>query len=400
MSTQTTILNRNITNILPSKDGFRERLQKGPIKIHFGIDPTSPEIHIGHAVALWKLKEFQDQGHKVILLIGDFTAMIGDPTGRTAARQKLSKEETLENAKTYEQQASKILNFEGDNPVEVKFNSSWLKEINLADMIELSSNLTLQQMIERDFFQKRLKENKPIYLHEFLYPLMQGYDSVAMEVDAEIGGTDQTFNMLVGRTLLEKMKGKEKFVLTVPLLEGLDGRKMSKSYGNHIAITDSPEDMFGKIMSLQDGLISKYFELATKLPEEEIQSIKEDLDLDKLHPMDAKKRLGKEIISLYYNEHEAKQAQGHFEKVFQKREVPEKAVVYETANGEADLIEALTQSGLVKSKSEARRLLEQGGIEKDGEKVTTSSIELPKQGSVKLRVGKHRFLEVKNLLNS
>lgn len=388
------LLDRNIAEVLPSKKAFEERLQKGPVKIYLGIDPSSPDIHLGHAVVLWKLREFQEAGHKVILLIGDFTGMIGDPTDKSAARKKLTEKEVHENAKTYKEQVSKILNFEGENPAEIKFNSEWLAKLSFADILELASNFTAQQILERDFFRARLKENKPIYLHEFMYPLMQGYDSVAMEVDAEIGGTDQTFNMLVGRTLLEKLKSKEKFVITVPLLEGLDGRKMSKSFGNFIGITDTSEDMFGKVMSLQDDLTVRYFRLTTSLEEQEIQSIEQGLQSKKLHPMEAKKKLAWEIVNLYHGEEAADKAKDTFEEVFQKGSAPKEAETYTAKADRINIIETLVESGIVKSKSDARRLFNQGAIEADGKKAEGTEIDVPESG-LTLRVGKHRFLQVK-----
>lgn len=388
------MLDRNIAEVLPSKKSFEERLQKGPVKIYLGIDPSGSQIHLGHAVVLWKLKEFQDGGHKVILLIGDFTGMIGDPTDKSAARKKLTEKEVQENAKTYKEQVSKILNFEGENPAEIKFNSQWLAKLSFADILELASNFTAQQILERDFFQARLKENKPIHLHEFMYPLMQGYDSVAMEVDAEIGGTDQTFNMLVGRTLLEKLKGREKFVVTVPLLEGLDGRKMSKSYENFIAITDTPGDMFGKVMSLQDDLIVRYFGLITHLDEQEIQSIEQGLQSNKLHPMEAKKRLAWETVKLYHGEEAANKARDNFEEVFQKGSAPKEARTYTAKADRINIVETLVESGIIKSKSDARRLFDQGAIEINGEKAKNMEIDVPESG-LALRIGKHRFLRIK-----
>lgn len=386
------ILDRNITEVLPSKEAFEERLKKGPVKIYLGIDPTSPEIHLGHAVVLWKLREFQNGGHKVILLIGDFTGMIGDPTDKSAARKRLSKEQVLENAKAYKEQVSKIIQFAGDNPAEIKFNSEWLGKLSAAELVELASRLTHQQLIERDMFQKRIKEKQELYMHELLYPIFQGYDSVAMEVDAEIGGTDQTFNMLVGRTLLEKLKGREKFVVTVPLLEGLDGRKMSKSFRNFIGITDTPDDMFGKIMSLRDDLVVRYFELATQLPVEEIQSIEQGLQSNKVHPMEAKKRLAWEIVKMYHGEKEADRAKEEFKKVFQKKGVPVDVPVYKVKTNTVNLTDVLIESGLIKSKSDAKRLIEQGGVEWEGEKITDPILEVTSSGI--LKVGKHRFLRL------
>ncbi|MDO8504077.1 MAG: tyrosine--tRNA ligase [bacterium] len=383
-----TLLTKNITEVLPSKADLEKRLSSAPIKIYLGIDPSAPILHLGHAVVLRKLREFQDTGHKIILLVGDFTGMIGDPSDRTAARKKLTREEVRENAKTYKEQAEKILRFSGKNPVEIKFNSEWLSKLTFEEVVELASNVTVQQMLERDFFQKRLQENKPIHLHEFLYPLMQGYDSVALDVDAEIGGTDQTFNMLVGRTLMKTLKGKEKFVISVPLLEGLDGRKMSKSFGNFVAITDPPTDMFGKIMSVNDNLVDRYFELATQLSFEEIQSIKQE----NTHPMDLKKRLSLEIVKLYHGEKAADKAKDEFQAVFREGEGPTDAVVYKTATGSVNLITVLVEAGMVQSNSEARRLIAQGGVEWEGEKVRQETLEISGPGT--LRVGKHRFLKI------
>lgn len=391
------LLARNILDILPSKKEFEERLQKGPIKIYLGIDPSSPEIHLGHAVALWKLREFQEAGHKVILLIGDFTGMIGDPSGREATRKKLTKEEVLENAKTYKEQVSKIIRFDGENPAEMKFNSEWLGKLSAGDLLELASHLTHQQLIERDMFQQRIKEGKELRIHELLYPILQGYDSLAMEIDAEIGGSDQTFNMLIGRTFLGRLKSKEKFVISVPLLEGLDGRKMSKSYGNFIGITDDPPDMFGKVMSLKDELVLRYFELTTNLPLAEIQSIEEGLQSNELHPMEAKKRLAWEIVRLYCGEEEADKARQSFEEVFQKGAAPREVPVYETKKDSVDLTTALVEKGLAKSKSEARRLIDQGAIDASGEKITSSLLDLSGKDRLDLRVGKYRFLQIKRI---
>lgn len=389
MTTQD-ILSKNIETVLPSKESLAKLMENKKITIYHGIDPSGSFIHLGHTIALWKLREFQDSGHKIILLIGDFTGMIGDPTDKSAVRKKLTREEVLENAKNYKEQAANILRFEGENSAEIKFNSEWLAKLNFTDIVELASNLTVQQMLERDFFQERLKNNKPIYLHEFLYPLMQGYDSVTLEVDAEIGGTDQTFNMLVGRTLLKTLKNKEKFVITTPLLEGLDGRKMSKSFGNYIAVADPANDMFGKVMSLRDDLIVKYFELTTRITDNEIHSIKAELEAGNLHPMDAKKRLAREIVKLYHSENEASNAQEEFEKVFQKRELPEETQVIKTENNNT-VLEFLVLSNLVSSKSEAKRLIEQGGVELNGEKVADPNVKL---STGLLRIGKHRFVKV------
>ncbi len=289
------ITTRNIDTIYPSKKALIEKLSgKQKLKIYLGIDPSSTKIHLGNAIALRKLREFQNLGHKIILLIGDFTGMIGDPTDRNAARKPLTREEVLVNAADYKQQAEKILNFSGKNPAEVRYNSHWLSKLTFEEIIKLTAHFTVQQMLERDMFQKRLTENKPIGLHEFLYPLMQGYDSVAMDVDIEIGGSDQTFNMLVGRQLLRDLNGKEKFVITLPLLEGTDGRKMSKSFNNSIDLTDTPNDIYGKIMSLKDDLILKFFEMTTEIPIGELKAIRNKFKEN--NPINLKKKLAFTIV--------------------------------------------------------------------------------------------------------
>lgn len=347
---------RGIEEILPSKDSFLNKIESEKITTYLGIDPTSPDIHIGNAVALWKLRMLQDEGHKVILLFGDFTARMGDPSDKMETRKLLPKEEILENAKTYADQAAKILNFSGENPAQIKFNSEWLEDLKFSDVIEIASHFTVSQMLERDLFQKRMSEGKPIGLHEFLYPLLQGYDSVAMEPDAEIGGTDQTFNMLSGRSLLKDYKNKEKFVITVTLLLGTDGRKMSKSYGNSINLTDSPSDMYGKVMSLSDNLLLPYFELATKLSNQEI-----DDALNK-PPIETKKLLAFEITSLYHGENKAHEAQENFKSIIQDKKIPRNMEVFKFAT-QPTVVEALVKSGIASSNSEAKRQVNEGSVD-------------------------------------
>ncbi|MHB9090121.1 MAG: tyrosine--tRNA ligase, partial [Chloroflexota bacterium] len=288
------LLTRGISEVIPLDEAER-RLRAGEkVRIYIGIDPTSRVIHLGHAVSLRKLREFQKLGHKVVFLIGDFTGRIGDPTDRTAARVQLTREQVQENATSYIEQAGKILDLHSpENPIEIRYNGDWWDNLTARDMIELAANFTVQQMLQRDMFQRRLEENKPIGLHEFLYPLLQGYDSVALDVDAEIGGTDQTFNMLAGRTLVRALKEKDKFVVTVPLLEGTDGRKMSKSFGNVIGVTDPPYDMFARVMSLKDELIVRYFDLCTDTSETELEKIARQLAAGSVNPMDLKKRLAR-----------------------------------------------------------------------------------------------------------
>lgn len=365
-------LERGIVEIV-GRDELERRLRAGEkIRIYLGVDPTSPIIHLGHAVALRKLRQLQNLGNKIIFLIGDFTGRIGDPTDKSATRVQLTHAEVLENAATYIQQASRVLDVSSpSNPIEVRYNGEWWDKMTARDMILLAANFTAQQMLQRDMFQRRLDENKPIGLHEFLYPLLQGYDSVAMEVDAEIGGTDQTFNMLVGRTLVRVLQNREKFVLTVPLLEGTDGRKMSKSYGNVIGVTDPPFEMYGKVMSLKDELIVRYFELLTDVPDRELREMSERMARDDVNPMDLKKRLAFEIVSQFHTPEAALKAQERFEREIQHREVPtEIPEVVLPRGGDWSIVDLLVALKLAASKSDGRRLVEQGSVSIDGQKIT------------------------------
>jgi tyrosyl-tRNA synthetase len=390
------LLSRRVVEIFPDRKQLRQQLESGQkLRLYFGVDPSSPTIHLGHAVVLKKLRQFQELGHEVILLIGDFTGRIGDPSGRTAERKPLTHAQVLENAQTYQEQAAKVLSFQGTNPAKVKFNSAWLDELTFKDVIGLTSHFTVQQMLERDMFQTRLSEGKPIGLHEFLYPVMQGYDSVVMDVDLEIGGTDQTFNMLAGRTLMAALKQKEKFVLTVPLLEGLDGRKMSKSFGNVIGVTEKPQDMFGKVMSIRDELIIKYFTLVTEVSEEEIKRLEAQLNLKEVNPMELKKKLAFEIVKEFHSEKEAHEAAKEFEKVFQKAEIPTEMPEIKVTENKVPLLDLLVISNLVVSRTEGRRLIEQGGVEINQHKVTTPNETIDLNEPVILRIGKRKFLRVK-----
>ncbi|OGJ12066.1 tyrosine--tRNA ligase, partial [Candidatus Nomurabacteria bacterium RIFOXYC2_FULL_36_8] len=290
------LLTRGISFIYPTKEFLENKIKKGEkLTIYLGIDPTGPTLHLGHAIPIKKLSEFQKAGHQIILLMGDFTAMIGDPTDKGAARKQLTHKEVTSNLKNYKKQASSLISFTGKNPAKITFNSTWLGKMNFEKVISLASNMTVQQMLERDMFEKRMKEGKPIYLHEFLYPLMQGYDSVAMDVDGEIGGNDQTFNMLCGRDLMKTMKNKEKFVITMKLLEDNSGKKMGKTEGNMIALSDSPEEMYGKVMSWTDGMIIPGFELCTNIPTFEIEKMSKDIHSNLVNPKDLKIRLAREI---------------------------------------------------------------------------------------------------------
>ncbi len=384
-------LMRAVENVYPTKEKLGEVLRSKQITAYVGIDPTGPTLHLGHVIWLRKLAELQKLGHRVIMLIGDFTAMIGDPTDKTATRQRLTRGEVLVNCQRYKQQASKFLKFDGDNPAELRFNSEWLASMSFNDVIDLAAHFTVQQMMERDMFEKRIKEAKPIYLHEFLYPLMQGYDSVKMDVDLEIGGNDQTFNMLAGRTLLREIEQKEKFVLTLKLLTDPTGKKMGKSEGNMVAFTDSPEDMYGKVMSWTDGMIIPAFELCTDLSDEEIGEMREQIEKGE-NPMIYKRRLAKEIVRLFLSDEAAEGAEAHFTRVHSEGEKPEEIKSFTLKMQPAKLIEVLAESGVVSSKAEARRQVEQGGVKVNDEVVKDIQVEV-KVGDV-IQKGKRHFVKL------
>jgi len=374
------VLERGVSEILPSKKGLEKLMRAKKITLYQGFDPSSSSLHIGNLIGIRKLAQFQRLGHKVIFLIGDFTGMIGDPTDKSASRKRMTREEVLKNAQGYKEQISKVLEFEGPNAAEIKYNSEWLSKLSFEEICELASNFTAQQILERDFFQDRLKKKKPIYLHEFLYPLMQGYDCVAMDVNLEVGGSDQLFNMMAGRTLMKTLKGKEKYVLTMKLLEDTTGKKMGKTEGNTINLTDAPEVMFAKIMALPDTLIRPGIELLTDLSLDEIAAEK---------PMVAKKKLAFEVVSQVFGTSSARSAQNSFEKTFQEK-MPDYS---QTVNFKNDLVSTITQ--VVKSKSEAKRLIIQGAVDVN-EKTETSPTLKIKVGD-KLKVGQRIFVKVKNV---
>jgi tyrosyl-tRNA synthetase len=387
------LLTRGISAIYPSKEFLESKIKKGEkLTIYLGIDPTGPTLHLGHAIPIKKLSEFQKAGHHIILLMGDFTAMIGDPTDKGAARKQLTHKEVMVNLKNYKKQASTLLSFAGKNAAQFKFNSKWLGKMKFEDVLSLASKMTVSQMLERDMFDKRIKEGKPIFIHEFLYPLMQGYDSVAMDVDCEIGGNDQTFNMLCGRDLMKSIKNKEKFVITMKLLEDNSGKKMGKTEGNMIALSDSGEEMYGKVMSWTDGLIISGFELCTNLTKDEIESMGKDLILNKVNPRDLKMKLAKEIISIFYNEKTAKLSEESFIKTFQKNEIPTEIESIECKEGVL-LVDIFLNNKIVSSKSDFRRLVEENAITNldTNEKVSTPT-EIAKGGVY--RIGKKRFCKI------
>ncbi|MDP1709508.1 MAG: tyrosine--tRNA ligase [Candidatus Komeilibacteria bacterium] len=384
------LLTRGVEDVIV-RSGLEKLLNSGKkLRVYLGIDPTSTRITLGNAVPLRKLRDFQNLGHEVIFLVGTFTALIGDTSDKEAMRKPMTLDEIKANFKTYKQQASKILDF---SKAKIVYNGDWLAKLKFTDIVKLAQNFTVQQMIERDMYQKRLRDKKPIGLHEFLYPLMQGYDSVHMEVDVEIGGNDQLFNMLAGRTLLKIYKNKEKYVLTTPLIEGLDGRKMSKSYGNSIDITDDPNDMFGKIMSLKDDLIVKYFELCTDVAPSEIEAIKKDL-ADGQNPRDIKARLGREIVALYHGQKAAAVAEQEFAQVFSKHKRPTDIPVRKIENRKWKMDELLAELDLVSSKSEARRLAEQGGVKIDDRVLSDCKVEIEIKKGMVVQVGKRKFVKI------
>ncbi|WP_020563753.1 tyrosine--tRNA ligase [Methylosarcina fibrata] len=372
-----------------------KKLEEGrPLRIKAGFDPTAPDLHLGHTVLINKLKQFQNLGHEVLFLIGDFTGMIGDPTGKNATRKPLTRDEVIENAKTYEQQIFKILDPE---KTLVMFNSSWMNAMSPVDLIQLAAKYTVARMLERDDFSKRYKSGQPIAIHEFLYPLIQGYDSVAMKADVELGGTDQKFNLLVGRHLQEIFGQKPQVVITMPILEGLDGvQKMSKSLNNYIGITDSPDEMFGKIMSISDGLMWRYFELLSFRPMTEVRQWMQECELG-ANPRDYKVKLAQEIIERFHDAQAARAALESFEARFQRGEMPEKIEEKEltVVSGQNGIASILKNAGLTSSTSEAIRMINQGAVKIDGERIADAKLEIPAGTEHVYQVGKRRFMRIK-----
>ena len=371
-----------------SGDELTAKLREGrPLRVKLGMDPTAPDLHLGHSVTLKKLRDFQRRGHTVIFLVGDFTAMIGDPTGRSETRKPLTREQIVANAETYQRQVSKILD---PALTEVRFNSEWMDKLDVRGLIEIAAKLSVARMLERDDFEKRLAEQQPLFLHELLYPLVQGYDSVALRADVELGGTDQKFNMLVARELQRAFGQPPQVVMTMPLLEGLDGvRKMSKSYGNAVGLTDAPRDMFGKLMSIPDRMMSRYFELLTDTAPAEMAAMRSG----KAHPMESKKRLATTIVAEYHDSDAAKDAREYFESKFQRREVPQDVPVFRIAE-ELWICELLKQLGFAASTNEARRLVGQGAVRVDRQTVSDINFHfVPGQHRI-LEVGKRRVARI------
>ena len=391
------LLTRSVATILPSKEKLKAVLMSDQkLRVYIGADATGPQLHLGHATNFMLLERLRKLGHEVIVLFGDFTAMLGDPSGRSTERKALTKEEVEENILTWKEQVSKLLDFDTDtNPTLLKRNSEWLAKMNLGDVIHLSQNFTVQQMLERDMFEKRIQNNQPVYLNEFLYPLLQGYDSVAMDVDVEIGGTDQIFNMLAGRTLQKSFHQKEKFVIATTLLEHPVTKKkiMSKSEGNYIALNDTPQDMFGKMMALPDEMIVQMFVDCTYISLPEIAKISKDI-VTGTNPRDAKVRLAKEIVTLYHGADEAEKAETYFVETFSKGHTPQDVREVKTSVGEK-LLDVIVASNLAESKGDARRKIEQGGVAIGDEKITDTDIVMEDRFDQQvMRVGKKDFVKI------
>mgnify|MGYP000488700933 CR=1 FL=1 len=383
------VFERGADEILPL-EGLKKKLEKNkPLRIKTGFDPTAPDLHLGHTVLINKMRQLQDLGHTIIFLIGDFTGMIGDPTGKNVTRKPLTKEQVLENAQTYQDQVFKILD---KDKTEIRFNSEWMGKMSSADMITLASKQTVARMLERDDFSKRYKSGQSISIHEFLYPLVQGYDSVALETDMELGGTDQKFNLLMGRELQKQNDQEPQVILTMPILEGLDGvQKMSKSLDNYIGIDDAPDDMFGKIMSISDDLMWRYLELLSFESLETIADWKTEVKNGE-NPRNIKFRLADEIITRFHDKTSAEQAQQNFINRFAKNQIPDEMEEFEFESG-TKIANLLKDANLVNSTSEAFRMIKQGAAKIDGDKITNKDLE-PAQGTAVYQVGKRKFARV------
>lgn len=391
---QLEILKRGTSEILSEEELLEKLKTKKVLKVKAGFDPTSPDLHLGHTVLLNKLKQFQDLGHEVQFLVGDFTAKIGDPSGRSATRPPLSDEQIAVNVKTYTDQAFKILD---RDKTKIYYNGEWLNALGVEGVIRLCSQMTVARMLERDDFSKRYQSNQPISIHEFLYPLMQGYDSVALESDVELGGTDQKFNLLVGRQLQKEAGMPTQSVLMMPLLEGTDGvKKMSKSYDNYIAIFDAPKDIFGKTLSVSDDLMWRYYELLSFLPTQEIEALKAGVASGKIHPKTAKVQLAKELVARFYDEDAAEQAEKEFDEVFKNKGMPddiETATLSLTDQG-LGILSVLTETGLTKSNGEARRMVQQGAVKIGQEKLDDPAHFFNEPGEHLVQVGKRKFKKI------
>jgi len=384
-------LTRGVSEVLPSRDTLTTLMAKKKIRLYLGIDPTGSLLTLGHSVVLRKLQQFADLGHEVILLIGNGTVRIGDPTGKDTTRPVLTDEEIKENFKTWKEQASKVLNFD---MIEIKYNGDWLDKLSFADIVKLMAKTTVQQLMERDMFQQRLKDNKPVHGHEIMYPLLQGYDSVAMDVDLEVGGTDQTFNMMMGRTLQKSYNNREKWVLSTPLINGTDGRKMSKSYGNFIALTEKPNDMYGKLMSVADEMIIEYFTLLTDTDLDEIDKMDKSMQNGD-NPMQFKKQLAFTITEMYHNTQDAKQAAENFKKTVQDIQIPSDIPEISCSDKNIQLLDLVKLSLPGESNTNLRRLIEQGGVQLNDEKHMNPREDVTISDGDVLKSGKRKYFKIK-----
>lgn len=385
------VLTKQVEDILPSRKGLERLMRRKSIRVYLGVDPTASELHLGHMVPLRKLKQFQQLGHHAILVFGTFTAQIGDPSGRDIQRKPLTGAQIKKNMASYRQQVAKILDL---SKTEILHNGDWLEKLRFSDFVKLASYFTVPQLLERDMFQNRMKKGGEVWLNEFLYPLMQGYDSVAADVDLEIGATDQTFNMLVGRKLQKIYKKKEKFVLTTPMLPGLDGRKMSKTYGNTVNIKDSPQEMYGKLMSLRDEYIVPYVEMCTETPATKAKELQEALKTGRLSPRDEKAQLAGEIVSLYHGAEAASRAAQEFGQIFREKKRPSHIPVFTSKRKALPLRDVVFEAGLASSKSDAQRLIEQGGVRIDENRQTNPNFLLQLKKGMVIQVGKRRFVKI------
>jgi len=395
LNEQMDLIKRGTEEILP-EDLLIKKLERSikdqtPLNVKLGCDPSKPDLHIGHGIVLRKLRHFQDLGHTAILVIGDFTAMIGDPTGRNKTRPQLTLQEAKENAETYVQQSKVILDI---NSAKIKYNSEWLSNMNFNDVVSLASSYTVARMLERDDFTKRYKDGTPISIHEFLYPLAQAQDSVELKADIELGGTDQKFNLLVGRDIQKDNGLEPQCIITTPLLEGTDGlEKMSKSYGNHIGLQDSPSDIYGKILSIKDDMILKWYALAADSDSSTLSSIEKKINNPSINPMEIKRDLARAVISLYHSHEVAQEAEEHFNNVVVAKGIPDKIPTFKLASEDL-IVNIIYSSGLLSSKGEARRMIKQGAVTLNGEKINDIQTKIRNNGEQILKIGKRRFLKI------
>jgi tyrosyl-tRNA synthetase len=384
-------LSKNVEQILPDKEKLAVLMSKRKIRLYNGIDPTGTKLHLGHSIPLRKLQEFADLGHEAIIVVGTGTVLAGDPSLRDKARPKITQKEIKDNIKTWKKQASKVLDF---SKVKIKYNGDWLTKLKLAEILDIASNISAVQLFQRDMFQKRLEKGGTVWMNEVLYPILQGYDSVYMDVDLEIGGTDQVFNMLVGRDLMQKMKSKEKFVMTLPMILGTDGKPMSKSSGNCIWLDDEPNEMYGKIMSIPDEIIIPYFKTLTDIPEEKIFEYEENIKNGTVNPVELKKKLAIKIVEMYHGKKSSLNASEEFNRIFCQNEMPSEMPKIEIKEEKINILELLVKTKITSSRAEARRLIEQGGVKINGEIQNDWKKEIKTEKEMIIQAGKRKFVKI------